>query len=213
MSLFGPLAPSLIVEQAATATLRKWMRTYLAEVEAQFQVTRGSLALPQSYPTASQFGRLEDQLPAVCVFCPGTTGPTVKEPSGLHRVTWVLEVGALVSASDHVNTDHLAKLYAAAIWGSIMQRPSLGDVAEHVQMADDGEKYDVIDATSDRTLAFCQLTFDVVLRDARSGYGGPSVPLPPDQQGDDHGDWPTVETVDIEIEAVGIDDDLDDPGE
>lgn len=207
MSKFGPLLASLVVEDAADATVRKWMRTELAEVAAQYGLARGQLALPKSYPTASQFGWVEDQLPSIGIHCPGVSGPPVKEsgPRGNFRVKWRLEVAALVSASTQINTDRLAKLYAAALWAAIMQHPSLGGVAEDTEWVSDGERYDVLDAGKGRSLAFCLLLFDVTLKDARSSYGGPREPLPAGAgAGEDgaHGDWPAVETVRITVDPL-----------
>lgn len=200
MSLFGPLSPSLTIEKAAHNTLVKWMPTYLAEVADQYGLPRGSLVLPQSYPTASQFGRTEDQVPAIGIHCPGIASVPVKEADGTYRVEWSLEIGALVAANDEVNTDHLAKLYAAAIWGCIMQHRSLGEVAEHLEWPADGERYDVLEPAQTRALAFCLLRFNVTLKNARGSYGGPSQPLTPAET--DHGDWPDVERVNIDLTAL-----------
>lgn len=202
MSLFGPLLPSLVVERATTATLKLWMNTYLAEVEQQAGMVRGGLLRPRGYPTASLFGRDEDQTPSIGVHCPGIAQSPERKADGVHRVWWTVDIGALVSARDERSTDEITKLYGAAIWGCMMQHPSLGDVADNTRWV--GEKYGIAETAKSRTLGFCQLTFEVLLREARGTYGGPAAPDAVDPPGG-YGDWPDVDRVVIDLQDLPLD--------
>lgn len=201
MSQFGPLLSALTVERAVYARLRSRLPTYLAHVARVDGLIPGSLSKPKSYATASQFGRQEDALPCIGVHVPGVVEQE-KVGSGNFRVKWALEVGALVSANTEINTDRLAKLYGAAIWGSIMQAPSLGGVAENIEWPDGGERYDELPSAQDssRSLAFALLRFNVLAVDVRSTYGGPVEFVEPDTT--DYGDWPSVTSIHVDVEAL-----------
>jgi len=116
-------------------------------------------------------------------------------------VRWALEVGALVSANTEINTDRLAKLYGAAIWGSIMQAPSLGGVASNIEWPDGGERYDELESRdSARSLAFALLRFNVLAVEFRSAYGGPTVFVEPDTT--NYGDWPAVANAGVVVQPL-----------
>ncbi|MCW3039356.1 MAG: hypothetical protein JWM31_1261 [Solirubrobacterales bacterium] len=205
MSVFGPLLPSLTVERAAKATLQLWMRDYLGEVCDQDGLPRGFLQAPLSYPIASQIGRAEDKIPVVGIHVPGMTQDPYRHSDGVFWTKWRLEIGATVSANTQENTDRMAKLYGAAIWGCLMQNPDMGGRVEHTTWLT--EDYGLLPAAAskDRSLAFALLTFEVELRDSRSSYGGPITPTTPPPETDvpvDYGNWPTVESVDVGVEAV-----------
>lgn len=183
------------------------MRDYLGEVAVQDQLPRTYFEEPRSYPTASQFGHVEDQLPAVGIHVPGLREEPYKNHDGMFWCKWELEVGILVGADTEMNTDRMVKLYAAAVWGAIMQDPSLGGVAEHTSHLT--ERYDVLEDSKSRSVAFALLTFAVDVHDARQSYGGPvanqfgqasgdssGIPdpaaVPPSPVPTDYGEWPTV---------------------
>jgi hypothetical protein len=201
MSLFGALLPSLQVERAAYTTLKTWMRDYLGEVCVQDGLARNFLQVPKSYPTASQFGKAEDQLPSVGIHVPGLSEAPYQNHDGEFWTKWRLEVGALVSANSQINTDRMSKLYGAAIFGCLMQHPSLGGVATHLSWLT--EDYGITDTSKDRSLAFAVLTFEVEVRTGRSSFGGPSTPTNPTSTVPvDYGDWPTVSSVVLDLTSL-----------
>jgi len=201
MTLFGPLLPALQVERAVYNRLRVRLPTYLSQVAVADGLTADSLSRPKSYATASQFGRSEDALPCIGIHVPGVSEQH-KTGDGNYRVKWALEVGALVMANTEVNTDRLAKLYGAAIWGAVMQGQSLGGVAENIEWPDGGERYDELPSARDssRSLAFALLRFDVLAIDFRSTYGGPTTFNEDPEFA--YGDWPSVATIHVDVEPL-----------
>lgn len=200
MSVFGGLVHGGIVEQAVGDTLKLWFPTYLREVERQHDRDQLALPAPRSYQLVSESDDptrwLEDQLPSIIVMCPGFAEQPRHAGSGAYDARYSVSVAAIVSANTQGATRQLARLYGAAIAAILVQKPSLGGVANGLQWAD--ESYDDIPADSARSLACVIEGFIVDMPAVLDSQAGPLVP---DEEANEEGpEWPQVQTTDVELQ-------------
>jgi hypothetical protein len=174
--LFGPMVSGHQVEEAVTSTLTTWMPTYLRHMETVY----GFDALPDIrsvfvWPEAVPDGWPEHQLPALAVGSPGTSAEPDKDGDGDYRATFDIAVGVVVSASTKEATHKLARIYALAVRGSILQRRSLGGFARGTDWV--GESYDAMDVDGKtRSLASAVVAFRVQVDETVSVTKGPAKP-------------------------------------
>lgn len=204
MSPLGQILDATVPEKAVTAALQTWVPTYLAHIARAKALDPAAIALPKSWQTVNE--RIvdwpEDHLPAIYVVATGIVERPVKDGEGTYRAAWAVGVAAVVEANTAANTDALAKLYAAAIRGSLLQHPSLGGVARGTEWL--AESYDTVPAEKQRSLRGCELVFSVELDQVLNVYEGIDAPLPGDPTPTDPPpeppDWPDADTVDVVIE-------------
>lgn len=187
-SAFGPIVSAFEVEHALATVVRVWIRDYLAEVARQRGLD------PESYPpfrsivaTARNQRFLEDQLPSLVMVSPrmlpgtGQRGHIEAHGDGSYLGRWRIDAGAVVSARGNRQAVKLARLYTAALSALLLQQaadPRWTPLpTRRVDMT--GERYDEIEATSDRTLCQGVGEFVVEIDNARNWFGGPSVPTYP----------------------------------
>lgn len=204
-SIFGQLLTRGDLEDHVVDLLKKWMDTYLAEVERQNGKAVRSLPRPRSIVRRNAFEHwVEEQLPTLIVVSPGTVGPPRKRGNGSYEVDWTLGIAAIASGKDSDNTRDLVDLYATAVRALIIQRPSLEGFAIGVVWED--EHYDDIsDSDVGRTMASGQVVFRVTVENVVFAQAGPITPdTPPDPPPDTSPVWPIVETLHLEVDLEGI---------
>lgn len=200
MTIFGQLKHGGLVEDAALATLKDWMPAYVAELERQTGRTARSLPQIRSWVLRPEFEYWPEDLqtPAIVVVSPGLAGerPT-KTGDGYYRASWSLGVAAVCEASTQEATRELARVYAAAVRGCLLQRRSLEGAMRITDWVD--ESYDDIPTEKRRTIAAGMNVFTVEMEQVVSVAEGPrgAPPLDPYL---DPGDWPVVETAEVEIQ-------------
>lgn len=202
-SLFGPIIHAGMVEDAAAATLKLWLPTYLREIERQHDRAQLALPDPKSWLVYSQADRPEDWpeagLPAILLMCPGLKAAPEREGAGTYRARWDLQAGAVVSASRPSQTRQLAQLYGAAIRAAILQRPSLGGFAQAVTWTD--EANGDMSPVDSRSLGYTSVAFTVDVTDAVDAMGGPI--LPDAAAHPDSPEWPDVTLADATVTLAG----------
>ena len=203
MTLFGPIVHAGMVEDAAAATLRLWLPTYLREIERQHGRAQLALPDPKSWLVYSHEDRPEDWpesgLPAVLLMCPGLKGEPAREGAGTYRARWDLQAGVVVSASRPAQTRQLAQLYGAAIRAAILQHPSLGGFAQAVTWAD--EANGDMSPIDSRSLGYTSVAFTVDVLDVVDARGGPILP---DASADPDGpEWPDVTSAEAAVSLAG----------
>lgn len=177
MTVFGRILHGGQVEDAALATLRAWLPTYLAELERQTGREPGSLPRIRSWSLVSDFSvETEDQLPAGLIVSAGLAEEPERDGERRYAAVWALGVGVITSARDQVTTRRLAMTYAAAIRAVLVQRPALGGLADFVDWID--ERYDDVPDDAGRSLAAGRVTFRIGVGDVVTAAAGPSQPDP-----------------------------------
>lgn len=207
VDIFGPIFVADTVENAVIDTISTWLATYLQEIEVQRGMTRGSVPLIRSYATRNEWATYpEDQLPVCIVVSTGLADPPDVDGEGRYHGWWAVGVGVLAGASESKATEMLAKLYGAAIRAILLQRPSLGGIASGIEWED--ESYDDVPVDQDRTLAATLLLFRVWIDDIVTRGAGPAEPIPPDPVNQPGSQWPTADTIDVQVESVPLDEEV-----
>jgi hypothetical protein len=134
-SIFGPLLSSWNVDQAVLATLRVWWRSYMAEVERQNGVPKGTIPRP---PDTESFRRgldfeyyEEDDLPAVIVVSKPSGEPEVSDAGYVQR--FEVKVGIVCEAEDEL-TAQLRAAFCGAASQLLVQQSELEGFAERTRM-------------------------------------------------------------------------------
>lgn len=198
---FGRLVAASDVEAGVVSQLRKWLTTYLAEVDRQQRQDVGTLPQARSYTISSDAERMpEDQTPAVGVVSPGTSDPPRPDGMGSFVARWQIDVWAQLSARGNTYALRLARLYALALRGVLVQQQMLDGL--DVRRIDWlGERYDELDSIDDRTVCVARVSLAVEVCDVTTRHAGPLEPLLPPEAvpGPDSPTWPTADTVDVSI--------------
>lgn len=157
-------------------TMKKWMPTYLAEIERQMFATN-----TRRFPEPRSYQRLPDleswageQLPGAVVVCGGTADDPRIEGNDKYIAEWSVGIGVVVSADTMVNTQDLAKVYGAVVRAVMLQKRDLEGFATGVRWLE--ESYDDLPPEDARTLAVAYVTFAVQIADVVSRRGGPATP-------------------------------------
>lgn len=191
--IFGPIRTAAVAEQAVTATLQRWMPTYVAELERQNGLAAGSIPAVRGWTLTNQFDQSQsDQTPTIIVISPGSEGTPVRSGEGAITVVWRVEVAVIANGRDRASSNLFAKVYAAAIRAIVVQQPSLGGVAAASVYA--GESFTDAPADYLPVGAVAVVEFAVTVTEAVNRKLGPLDPDSTDT------DWPEVETVNVEVQ-------------
>lgn len=183
------------IELAYIAHVSKWIETYIAEAERQFEIPPRSVPVPrhgQFTVHRSEFEKWpEDQTPAIIVLAPGLAGEPRREADRTMTAPIALAFGA-IAAGGPVFEDQAAEV-AQIIGVSIREivlnlRPDDIEIAG-IDLLD--EQYGDVDR---RDLGSSRVIFRVWVK----GWSpGPSGPIdrsdPPDDPYLPSGDWPLVQ--------------------
>ena len=202
--VFGPLVTGADVERAALDTLKLWTPEYLAWVERKTGRTPRSLPAPRSWVTASSAERwVEEQLPSVLLLSTGLAEPPRPDGRGIYTATFALGLAVVVSARDAEAVNELAKLYTATYRKLLLDRSSLGGLADGVEWVD--ERYDALpgDPKRRRQLASGQVVFRVEVPNVVSAGAGPATPRT-DPYPTPYPDAPQVATADVRVQPEAI---------
>lgn len=174
-SIFGPLVGGDAIEAAVVATMKRWLPTYLAELERRTDRAPGSLPSPASWATVNEFSQTgTDPPPWGIVVSPGTVGEPERLGDGSFNVWWGISVAIIVTAESRQAANDLAKLYAVAVRAIMLQRPSLGDVAAGVEWVAEANAAAPTDYL--RVGWVTESQFNVRAVGVVNAYGGPAEP-------------------------------------
>jgi hypothetical protein len=201
--VFGRLVAACDVEEATLGQLQKWLADYLAEVERYHGYAVGSLPYPRSWVISSEVERMpEDQLPAVILASPGLfTGAGVPQADGrgVYTARWQLVASTQVSARGNGLALRLARLYALAVRGALLQQQRLeGLEVRRIDWLD--ERYRLLGSIDDRTTCISEVEVSAEVGDVLSRGHGPLAPLlGPGNLGPDSPTWPTAQTAEVAV--------------
>ncbi|HEY7418004.1 MAG TPA: hypothetical protein VH593_22680 [Ktedonobacteraceae bacterium] len=196
-NIFGTLFTSHEVEQAALNTLAKWMYTYLREVERQLELPYNTIPDPKRYTNRNEFDAVpgEDLSRIVVVAGPMSAAPYING-YGQYMASWRVGVGSAANHEDILQAKFITSCYSTAVRGIMVQQSSLGGVAN---MTDWIQSNPVDLPIRDQLLQYSSILdeFNVQIPDVVTKGKGPDQPdVPP---GHDHGPYPIVEEVFIEL--------------
>lgn len=196
-SVFGKIIGKEQVEQAVEATLKKWMTTYLAEIERQRGIPPRSLPEIRNYTNVNEFEKWpEDQLPLVVIISPGLGGEKPRmEGDGTYTAKFLIGLATVVSADTQENTSKIAGMYGAAVRACLAQQQDLGGISTGIEWQD--ERFDDIPNEERRSLASVQEVFLVEVPGIVNERDG--LMAVPDDPYAPIGDWPEAETVHVTI--------------
>ncbi len=195
MSVFGDIVEGGAVERATEETLKKWIDTYLAEVERQSERLAGSIQRPQSWLNVADFNKFQ-RLPCIMIISPGLSDVPVRDGDGYYRATWTLGIAAILTARTKGAALSLSRAYGAAIRGVMLQHRSLEGHAKGVSWLD--ERYDDLPDDT-RILTAVRLVFDIELDKITSTKEGPTDPVPlAGSPPPEYGNWPVANTTIVE---------------
>lgn len=201
-ALFGQIITAVDVETAMLDHLENWMETYIAKVERDAGLDPRSIGLPRSYSNNNEFNkRTEAQTPAIVVISPGMASDGVMRHAGEYTTRWVAGVGVVTLARDQASTSRLAKLYAAAIRGIVLQHKGLGGFAVSTDWVAPFESYTDVRFSQTRTLGTARLFFEVEVKETVDSSKGPRAPLQNPYNIPSTTDFTTVETT-VEKEPI-----------
>jgi len=214
---FGPLVTAFDIEMAVLELVAKWFDTYLVELERRRGWPLRSQARPKSLRVTSEWERMpEDQLPAIIVSSPGTSDfVPMSDGRGLLHAEWQLGLGAVVSTRSappgYVLALRKARDWAALLrWIAIQQRDDSGVLGSLDWV---GERYDTIDADSDRTICLGNVLLRCVVGEVAQKFQGPMEPLAPPEDPDvpppvPSPQWPIATDVDVTVDKVPLDEEV-----
>lgn len=181
MSTIGNIFTAYDLERAVIDLVKAWMPAYLGKIERLQSLAGGSLPIPRSYEIIQEFDSFaEEQIPKIIVISPGTAGEPIREGDGTYKMTFILRIGIVVSASTRADTSRVARLYAAAVRTLILQHKGLGiETCDGLTFIE--EAYDSFDVDARRTIAAATLGFEITIRGVSDGMGtaGDTPPIDP----------------------------------
>lgn len=175
----GPIVLQSDIERAVRDTLKATVPFYLAEIDEQLGLARGTTKPPRTWGIASEDDRwLEETPPALLVVCPGTVDEPVKHGDrGSYGAWWQINIGVTVGGATEEGTRELAARHAGAVQLVLGQQADMGGLAADTVWQ--GTRSDVVGR--ERTLMACEVLAYVRIARVFDTRGG-LVPrtLPPE---------------------------------
>jgi hypothetical protein len=169
------------VYNAIVATLKPRL-AYYAE--------QRSMEVPRGYTYVSRFEKFpEDQVPLVITIIPGITELPERTGNGAYSAVWAASVTVMCSARTEDETRAMTHEYGGLVRATILQQPSLGGFASHIDWM--GESYDELPITERRSAHAVENIFGVRVNDVVNAMELPFMP----------GDIYPTEVVDVQTEV------------
>jgi hypothetical protein len=216
MTIFGNIYDDDQIEQAVMDCLKRWLPTYLAEVERQRGLTPPFYKRPASYGIQQGMEKWpEDGLPHVLVVATGNNDEPTRDGRGKGRARWYIGVAVVVGNVNKALTRRMAYRYAAAVRALLVQKQSLdGALDGNVRGLDwvDGRANEM-EPNDERTVWASRQVFTLEVDDVVSHNRGPVTPDPPDDPDEPLPDYPVVpdsDHIQLDVENISPDDNLED---
>ena len=164
------------IEEATINQLKKWLPTYLREIERQLGLPVGDIPPPHHYGNRNSFDAIAgEDFPKVIVISPGLAGPPIAKGDGQYRAVWRLGVGVGVAAKTEEAGNEMVKIYGAAVRAIMLHKQSLGGLAQAINWED--ESYDDLPIASQNQLyKGAALYFAIDCEDVVTKWAGPETP-------------------------------------
>lgn len=207
VDIFRPIVAEETVTSAVSDQLKLWLPTYLKEIRLQ-RSEPIDLPDPRSYNVRPENDRWdEDQMPAVIVVCPGLAAAPSMDGEGNYNAPFRVGVVVFALGNDDLSVRLNLGLYAAAVRAILVQKPSLGGLADGSEWT--MESYDSAPVESSRTMGAATVEFIFNIPGVVNVYGGPSETIPSepgplDEDPIPGSDWHTVQETYLEVEKDEI---------
>lgn len=179
MSVFGEIFDAGLLEDAMTAYLQKWFRTFSAEIAEQRDHGRDRYKEPKFWTTTPvlTLAAVEQvRYPAVLIVSSGLVSKPVKRGKKYEGV-YAVGVTILSTANDELAAGRMARRYGAAIRQAIIFKPSLeAPFVEGTEWAD--ERFGDYIGTDQKGVGSATEVFNVTVKDIGVTYAGPGMPEP-----------------------------------
>lgn len=204
MTVFSTIISDDQVEEAVLETIRKWLPTYMSEVERQRGLDPPYYQRPQSgsYYVRTDFDKWpEEMLPAVIIIAPGIEDDPTRSGAGIYRGKFGIAVTSVVSSNNQEETRRYAMRMGAAIRAAILQHQSLDQAMDGQVRGVDfvGSRNNELPPEDERTIWAYRQLFAVEVDSIVTRPAGPHTPEPPDDPNVPVPDWPTVEPGKTEV--------------
>jgi hypothetical protein len=202
--VFNRLLTASTIEEAFTATLKKWFFTYLREVERQNALPMMTFPTPVNYTSRNSFDAEKGEpIPKIVVISSGIRGTPRMTGYGQYRAIWTVGVGVAMGAPDEEEANLLTKGYIAAVKGIILQNKDLEGLEGVADIIWTDENYVDLPITNQvQQYRAGGVFFDVDIEDVVTARGGPDQP---DQIAYDYGQ---VEEIFVDVEKVPVTEDV-----
>lgn len=193
--VFGNIFIETELETAIMDQFALWMPTYIQEIELQLNRQRGQIPPPKQYTTRNEFTSFpEDRMPMCVVVSPGIDNEPKAEADGIYSAEFLVGVGFAASAKNADASGLMAKIYGAAGRKILLDRPSIGGVAQGVEWVDHNN--DELVTEDERTVRASYDIFRVRVWDVVTRFSGPIAPADPVVQPGSN--WPSANIVHID---------------
>jgi hypothetical protein len=202
-SIFERMFVATDLERGMAETLALWYPTYTEELRLQRGMPN-ALALPRSITNRDDVLKYpEDQLPAIIVASTGLAPfDPMEEGDGTIRAWWELGIGIVASAATEKDTELVTKMHGTIVRTIMLQQGTATRVCSGIRWID--ESYDDIAVEEqERSLGASVLSFYVLIDDVVNRWAGPTEP-----PGTPGAQWPTADTIIIDIELIPLLEDL-----
>lgn len=196
--VYGTVVSRGDVEQAIMATINLWLEAMLEDFEVERNL--GFESIPRIGPVGVYSGLdaetfQQSNLPAVIVNCEPVDQPEV-HGDGIYQQWYEATIICLSESSDEIDARSLADAYGTAVMGSIGQHGSLGDFAldTRLELSPNAKFLD----PDKRRFGMSETVFRTLVP-VMNRRGGPATPPPIGQQ---PSAWPTVESVEVTLDAI-----------
>jgi hypothetical protein len=209
VTVFGTIRTDDEIEDAVIATLRKWLPTYIAEVERQLGLDVGFYQRPfhSSYTVRTDFEVWpEEMMPVVSVEAFTIESDPRRNGRGIMTGQFATGITNICASNNAVYVRSYAARMGAAIRAAVMQHQSLdAQLDGSVQgVSFLGSTNNLLASQDDRTIRAYRQVFVVEVADILTRGAGPAAPDvdPPDDPNEPVPDWGTVETVVTTLEKL-----------
>lgn len=204
MTIFGDIWDPSLLEDDCTAFLKKWFRTYAAEISEQRGHGRDRYKVPAYWtttPALTPDAIKQVRYPAVLVVSTGVTGIPRRDGRGKYEATYALGITILSTANEDVAAGRMAKRYGAAIRSILLQKPSMDtDYITEVAWVD--ERFTDFIGSEKQAVGSATEIFNVTVKEilnAKTAPPGPDpLPEPATAPGQTYGEVQTVRDHDTE---------------
>lgn len=202
-NLFGPIVDGDLVEQALSASLRRWVPTQLGEMERLKGYNPGDIEPPRGYVSSSEFENWTgDQLP-VLVSITSKAAQAVRREDGAYEAMWPTSVACIVSDVDQPSTRKLGMAMAAAVRSAVVQHKLLKsdefpDGLGGSSVMWTGEDYAQIRFDETRTLFAPLVQFEITVQNVVVESAGPREPI--EDPTTDPGSLPALERIETRVD-------------
>lgn len=189
------------VEQGVLSHVQMWLPYEIASLEREKGIAPKSIQLPKAWNVITRFSRFPaDRLPWIFVISSGIHAgkPPYRDGDGDVTAHWLIAVGAIVVAKDADSAKELAGYYGAAIRDVMMQKPSIGGIANATDW--DDEAYNDLGRMEEANLAGVRLVFTIEVRGVFNVFDGYRGSTPPEDPYAIPAGPPIMDSVIIEVD-------------